>query len=101
MEPGLHPDLQYFCNECCEYPSVRGSWSDTSQSTYETDIGGSALYLLTTLFEVAAVVACWELAEQYEKEHDNGFSWSYTIHARRSGRIILRIVYHMDNGANV
>ena len=94
METGLPTDLlRLFWEMGCTTP-FRGSYAECSDISYCSDVQGSGVYVLTTLLEVHDVVASWEQVERCQDEY-TCLTWSYTIHARRSGRIILHISYRV------
>ena len=67
---------------------------------YGEETKGEAFYLLDTLPEVASVVEAWERESEAQFYRDKGFEWSYKVYARKSGRIILHVVYQEDPGMN-
>ena len=95
MKLGLPPDLLPSCWGLCGEPLFRGSYAECSDVSYCSDVQGKTWYLLTTLLEVCSIVAAWEQAERSIADSSTSFAWSYTIHARISGRIILHISYQI------
>ena len=80
-------------------PPMHGHYEEAED--WESGSEGDAFYLLDTLFEVASVLEAWGREAVDQDNRDCGFSWSYAIYARRSGRILLHVWYHEDPGINV